>query len=80
WLDTIYIAVILLQGTYTPLVYAHDGRTQKRMLLLIQTVWAGLVHIVYFVLIRSISLILASIMLKSKEKYTKLLLMSNFHI
>ncbi|MCU7801149.1 MAG: CZB domain-containing protein, partial [gamma proteobacterium symbiont of Lucinoma myriamae] len=28
WLDTIYIAVILLQGTYTPLVYAHDGRTQ----------------------------------------------------
>ncbi|MCU7800595.1 MAG: hypothetical protein KZQ70_10720, partial [gamma proteobacterium symbiont of Lucinoma myriamae] len=30
WLDTIYIAVILLQGTYTPLVYAHDGRTQKK--------------------------------------------------
>ncbi|MCU7801201.1 MAG: hypothetical protein KZQ70_13960, partial [gamma proteobacterium symbiont of Lucinoma myriamae] len=29
WLDTIYIAVILLQGTYTPLVYAHDGRTQQ---------------------------------------------------
>ncbi|MCU7819844.1 MAG: ABC transporter substrate-binding protein, partial [gamma proteobacterium symbiont of Lucinoma myriamae] len=33
WLDTIYIAVILLQGTYTPLVYAHDGRTQKKILL-----------------------------------------------
>ncbi|MCU7817722.1 MAG: hypothetical protein KZQ57_02335, partial [gamma proteobacterium symbiont of Lucinoma myriamae] len=30
WLDTIYIAVILLQGTYTPLVYAHDGRTQLK--------------------------------------------------
>ncbi|MCU7819301.1 MAG: hypothetical protein KZQ56_06665 [gamma proteobacterium symbiont of Lucinoma myriamae] len=29
-MDTIYIAVILLQGTYTPLVYAHDGRTQKK--------------------------------------------------
>ncbi|MCU7800769.1 MAG: flagellar protein FlgN, partial [gamma proteobacterium symbiont of Lucinoma myriamae] len=33
WLDTIYIAVILLQGTYTPLVYAHDGRTQVIQLL-----------------------------------------------
>ncbi|MCU7817380.1 MAG: hypothetical protein KZQ57_00545, partial [gamma proteobacterium symbiont of Lucinoma myriamae] len=32
WLDTIYIAVILLQGTYTPLVYAHDGRTQLESL------------------------------------------------
>ncbi|MCU7800810.1 MAG: hypothetical protein KZQ70_11855, partial [gamma proteobacterium symbiont of Lucinoma myriamae] len=32
WLDTIYIAVILLQGTYTPLVYAHDGRTQKMVI------------------------------------------------
>ncbi|MCU7832246.1 MAG: hypothetical protein KZQ56_06525, partial [gamma proteobacterium symbiont of Lucinoma myriamae] len=33
WLDTIYIAVILLQGTYTPLVYAHDGRTQIKQCL-----------------------------------------------
>ncbi|MCU7799990.1 MAG: hypothetical protein KZQ70_07555, partial [gamma proteobacterium symbiont of Lucinoma myriamae] len=33
WLDTIYIAVILLQGTYTPLVYAHDGRTQEKSII-----------------------------------------------
>ncbi|MCU7833322.1 MAG: hypothetical protein KZQ56_12215, partial [gamma proteobacterium symbiont of Lucinoma myriamae] len=44
WLDTIYIAVILLQGTYTPLVYAHDGRTQSlnRQLLLAQQLIPGI--------------------------------------